>query len=214
MTRVDDPSLAPLSWRARSEADLITAQLRGIEAFHRRPALAPGAPEPHGSREQRLDETRRLDVADRERRALLARAEAAQHNEYPFGKARSARAVLAHRNAWLRDKLAAALRASNVVVVLGTDDGAEACAAIAFEQPDIVIVEDRLPILSGVEVIRRAVTFAPGVLIAAHSADQTGMPALREAGARAVFSRRIPPHDIAQHVLRCLYDQDSVLSIV
>lgn len=214
MTRVDTRSVAPPSWRARSEADLIAAQLRGIEAFHRRPSVTQGAPGPHGSREQRLDESRRLDVADRERRALLARAEAAQRDEYLFGNGSSPRAVVAHRNAWLRDKLTGALRAGDVLVVASTDDGAEASAAIAFDQPDIVIVEDLLPILSGVEVMRRAVTCAPGALIAAQSADQTGMPALRDAGARAVFSRRIPPHDIAQHVLRCLYDQDAVLSLV
>lgn len=199
-------------WQPRTAADLICAQLRGIAVFHGTQQVQPGTQGSHSTREQRLDEARRQDIADRERRALLAMAEAAQHEVYPLDLHAAPRAVLAHRNAWLREKLTLALRELGVSVAASTDDGAEASAAIAFEQPEIVFVEDLLPGLRGIEVIARAVTCAPEALIAAAGMDQDSMRGLSGAGARAVFSRRIPPTEVADELVWCLHHQDVVLS--
>jgi CheY-like chemotaxis protein len=204
---------APEPWRPRTDADLLAAQLRGLEEWHRRfgaaPTLVPGQ-----SRESRLDEARRRDMADREREALHEWALATMLEEEQFGRGATPRAVVAHRNEWLRDKVCAGFADGDVEVVLSTGDGAEAAAAIVMEQPDVVFVEDLLPILSGVELIRRTRVLAPDAMIGAHALGQSGMPPLLDAGARATFSRRIPPAEIAAELVACLHGRHSVLTLV
>jgi CheY-like chemotaxis protein len=212
MTLLVPPSLpaeppeaaGPEPWRPRSDADLLAAQLRAIDEWHRRAAVAPEVV-PGQSREARLDEARRRDVAEREREAMLAWAEAAMREPRPFGRGAVPRALIAHRNEWLRGKVCDALRAHDVQVVASVGDGAEAAAAVVMEQPDLVFVEDLLPSMSGIEVIRRTRTFAPDAMIGAHALGQSGMPPLVHAGARATFSRRIPPAEIAVELVACLH---------
>jgi CheY-like chemotaxis protein len=203
----------PEAWRPRTDVDLLAAQLRGIDEWHRRLASAPQVI-PGQSREARLDEARRRDVVDREREALHAWAEAALRTEYPFGRGATPRAVVAHRNEWLRGKLCEGLIGRGVDIVASTDDGAEASAAVVMEQPDLLFVEDLLPSLSGIELIRRARVFAPDALIGAHALSQSGMPSLLDAGARATFSRRIPPAEIAAELVACLHGKHAQLTLV
>jgi hypothetical protein len=67
-----------------------------------------------------------------------------------------------------------------------------------------VLVEDRLPTLSGVEVVRRVRTFVPTAIVGVQCLDGSGVQALAEAGAQAVFTRRMPPAEIADQLLACL----------
>jgi CheY-like chemotaxis protein len=209
-----DSQSAPCEpWRPRSDADLLTAQLHALDEWHRRMASsAPGVP--GQSREARLDEARRLDVAESERAALHAWADRGLREASPFGRGQAPRAVLAHRNDWLRDKLGAALLDRGLEVVASTSDGAMAAAAIVLEQPDLVFVEDLLPILSGVELVRRARALAPAAVVGAHALGQSGMAPLLEAGARATFSRRIPPAEIAAELVACLHGERAQLTLV
>ncbi len=61
-----------------------------------------------------------------------------------------------------------------------------------------------MPTLSGVEVVRRVRTYVPGAVVAAQCEDSGGVARLVEAGARAVFTRRIPPADLADRMVACL----------
>ncbi|MDT7569856.1 MAG: hypothetical protein QOE05_30 [Actinomycetota bacterium] len=200
-------------WRPRSDADLLAAQLTAVDAWHRMintqlPAV------PGQSRESRLDEARRRDVADREREAMHDWARSALTNEFPFGCGAVPRAVVAHRNEWLRAKVCSALVERGVTVVASTDDGAQASAAIVLEQPDVVFLEDLLPTLSGLELVRRTRMLAPEALIGVHALGQHGMPPLLDAGARAVFSRRIPPAEIVSELVACLHGRQATLTLV
>jgi CheY-like chemotaxis protein len=203
----------PEPWRPRSDADLLAAQLRAIDEWHRR-AVRPGQEIPGQSREARLDEARRRDVAEREREALHAWAAAALLDEHPLGRGAVPRAVVAHRNEWLRGKICAGLRDAGVEIAACTGDGAEASAAVVMEQPDLVFVEDLLPSLSGIELIRRTRVFAPDAVIGAHALGQNGMPPLLDAGARAAFSRRIPPADIAEELVACLHGRQVARTMI
>jgi DNA-binding NarL/FixJ family response regulator len=112
--------------------------------------------------------------------------------------------VLAHRNAWLRDKVAARLEELGVAIVGVYDDGADAAGTVVVEQPDLLLVEDRLPTLSGIQLTRRARDFAPHTVVGAQVLDGAHIPALVDAGAHAVFTRRIPPVEIADQLMGCL----------
>jgi CheY-like chemotaxis protein len=201
------------AWRPRSDADLVVAQLRALDQWHRLfgsgLTVVPGQ-----TREARLDGSRQRDVVERERRAIHRWAEAGLRDDYPFARGGTPRAVIAHRSEWVRDKVAEGFRAADLEVIAAVDDGAEAAAAIVLEQPDLVFVEDLLPSLSGIEVISRTRLLAPDAMIGAHALGQTGMPPLLDAGARATFSRRIPPAEIAAELVACLHGRHSVLTLV
>ena len=190
----------------RDAVELVRTQLEAIDAWNAEARSASAAVVSASlSREMRLDVSRRMDARRREQVALLARAAAQLEasGQLLSGRAR-VRAVLAHRNAWLRDAVSARLTALGVVVTGAFEDGADAAGTVVVEQPDLLLVEDRLPTLSGLELVQRARLYCPGTLIGVQVADGSSIASLTEAGARAVFTRRIPPQDIAEQLVACL----------
>ena len=204
MEHVMDSSASSSS---RTQIDLVARQLAGIEAWTAQLHDDDVDTTITMTRELRLDADRRLEARKREQQAVLARA--AEHlrasGAVLSGRA-PVRAVLVHRNAWLRDRVSTGLRAAGVSVVEEFEDGADAAGTIVVEQPDLVLVEDRLPTLPGLEVIRRVRRFAPSTLVGAHVLDGVGVGSALDAGAQAVFTRRTRPADIATELLRCLAD--------
>ena len=197
-----------LGWPLRSELEIINDQLAGIAAFNadlaQRAAVEPARLR---TRELQLDGRRRQEVQRREQQALQAHAQ--RHlldSTHLFGAGVRPRAVLGHRNVWLRTKVADCLEAHGVEIVAVLEDGAETAGVVVMEQPEIVLVEDRLPSLSGLEVLRRAQAFAPHTLVAAQLQDSGEMHRFLDGGARAVFTRRTPPADIAGEVVQCLQE--------
>ena len=190
----------------RTQLDLMTAQLRAIDAWNAAQRAGEAAADAVGlTREMRLDLTRRMDARRREQQALLRRADEQlrRSGEALEGRPR-VRAVLAHRNGWLRDKVAARLEEHGVAAVGVLEDGADAAGTLVVEQPDLLLLEDRLPTLSGIQVVRRAREFAPLTVVGVQVLDSGEIPTLVNAGAQAVFTRRIPPVDIADQLVGCL----------
>ncbi|MCW2679996.1 MAG: LuxR family transcriptional regulator [Frankiales bacterium] len=202
----------PAVHRGRTQLDLVTAQLAAIDAWNdARRASEAAAESSTLTREMRLDLSRRTEASRREQQALQARTERQLREAGDVLPVRvPTRAVLAHRNAWLREGVAKRLDAHGVAVVGLFDDGAEAAGTVVAEQPDLVLLEDRLPTLSGIEVVRRVRTYAPEAIVGAQCLDGDGIRALVDAGAQAVFTRRIPPQDIADQLLECLLAGDRV----
>jgi CheY-like chemotaxis protein len=199
-------------WRPRSDADLLAAQLRALAEWHLLFAVSE-PDDPGKSREARLDAARRRELAEREREALQAHAESALRDDFRFGAGTVPRGLLAHRNEWLRTRVGSVLMDHGVEVVTATDDGAHAAAVIVLEQPDLVFVEDLLPTISGVQLIHRARLLAPEAFVGAHALGPIGGAALVEVGARATFSRRIPPAEIAETLMACLHGRAGTVSL-
>jgi DNA-binding NarL/FixJ family response regulator len=109
--------------------------------------------------------------------------------------------VLVHRREWVRDKVADGLERGGVRVVALLDNGADAVGVAVVEQPDLLLVEDALPMCTGSEVIREVRTFSARTRIAAQVAGDVGLASVLEAGAEAAFTRRVPPADIARALL-------------
>lgn len=108
-------------------------------------------------------------------------------------------AVIAHRHAWFTDRLAMLLGGYGVTVLECTDNGAEALGAVIAEQPDVLLVGDRLEMMPGHELLAQARLHAGNTLLAAQAMDQE--QARYEAVADAVFLRRHPPGDIADTIV-------------
>lgn len=176
--------------------DRVARQQAAVAAWTRQAELLTELAEAETtSREDRMDAQRRLEGLRRTQEALLARSGTA--HAPPEDRPR---AVLVHRNAWLRDKLTLHLAELGVQVLAEAEDGAEGLGISIAEQPDVVLLEDRLPSLPAVELVAGVREFVPGALVAAHVEHQEDVPALVEAGAAAVFSRRVPPADMADEL--------------
>ena len=200
----------------RSHAELVQDQLAAMAAWNdARRASEAAAESITMTREMRLDLSRRMEARRREQLAVIARAD--QHlrgSAQVLSAKEDVRAVIAHRSAWLRDKVAARLTEAGVVVVGSFEDGADASGAMVVEQAELLLVEDRLPTLPGVDVVRRVRAFSPRTIIGAHVVDSGGVPTFADAGAQAVFTRRIPPADIADELVACLTSAGRVRTLV
>ena len=205
MTTVERRPPAP-GWRARTRLDLLHDQLAAIDAWNaaRRAAERAAEAELAGtpSRELRLDVSRRLDVVRRQHEALVGRTEQHLRDGAKVSAApAAARAVVVHRNDWFRGKVAAGLVAAGVEVAAILDNGADAVGIAVAEQPDLLLVEDRLPMLHGDDVLRQVLAYSPRTIAAAQVAFEESAPALLAAGAGVAFPRRVPPGEVVQDLL-------------
>lgn len=191
--------------RERSEADLLLDQLRAIDAWtrvhSRRSVDAAGA----ASRESRLDLARRLDAVSRQRQALLDWTERQlRAGGHLLRSVVTPRAVISHRQEWFSGKLAGGLEAGGVAVVADLRNGADAVGVVVAEQPDFLVVEDKLPMVSGLELTKAAARYAPSTLVVVQVANDWEIGPFLDAGASTVYTRRTPPADIVAALLATL----------
>lgn len=204
MTTTAEPSAHAPAWQPRSELDLAAQQLQGVQRFTRtfrvrEQAAATAA----RSRELRMDAARSMEVLQRQHDALVARADAQLRASGRLLRSTAERrVVLAHRSDWLVTKVQSALEERGVQVVAHTDNGADAVGLVVAEQPDLVLVEETLAMVGGVEVIQEIRSFAPDTVVAAQAAHGDRVGRLLDAGASTVFTRQIPPQDVAVSLLR------------
>lgn len=181
---------------------LLRRQLRGIDAWNtarcqRQRLLAVAGP----SREARWDADRRLEVLDRAHQALVMRLDAAlAADPWPLPSGTGRRAVLVHRQEWFVQKMTAALTGLGVTVVAVCDNGADAVGILVGEQPDLALVEESLPMLTGQQVVAEAVRFAPATMLVAQVRHGDRIGDFLDAGARTAVTRQVPPADVAQQM--------------
>lgn len=195
-------TLPPIDWR-RDSLELVSAQLAGIDRFH---ALRQGR-ELAGqavtrSREAQVDARRRLEVTLRQQEALIARTKEQLRRCQQLDRTRP-QTLVAHRNAWFVERVCQRLgaRGSDVIVF---DTGADLVGAAAAEQPDMVLLEERLPMMHGKEVLTMLREVCPQTRLAVQVFDDSALAEVLDAGASAAFTRRVPPQEVADSVLALL----------
>lgn len=191
--------MAVLAAPPPSQAELLLAQLDGIARWHRlcRPELPP--PTRGLSREERLDRSRRAEVLDTERRALLAALDA--QPLWSLSGQADRRAVIAHQDPWARRHLTLLLEQHQLLVVAELENGAEAVGCAAAEQPDLLLVSDPIAMLSADEVVHRVREVSPRTRVAVQARSGDHVQVLVDAGADAVFSRQIAPVDLVAQLV-------------
>ena len=188
-------------WRPRDDVQRLADQLTALERWHERRRSTEEVVDLRGlNREYRVDLERRQMVRERQHQALLTRAAAQLEASEKLLRVRRPRAVLVHRNDWLRGKVAEGLARNGVDVVAQLSDGADAVGVAVVEQPDLLLVEDALPTMNGVEVLQAVQEFSAQTRLAVHAGTDTGLGGLLEAGAARAFGRRTPPATIAQEL--------------
>lgn len=186
-----------------SQATYDEEQLLGINAWHRTRRSVHeklGDPSSRVAREAGLDLRRRLDVLRRQHESLLAHS-AARLGPCP-GEGSPVRCVIAHAHDWSRRRITQELERAGADVVLSCANAADAVGASLGEQPDVVLVGDRLAMMSALEVVRDLRCFVPAsrVVVQARSSGDAGV--LADAGASNVLPPRLSPAEVAAQVLR------------
>lgn len=205
MTHVEDDRTAPAPHR-RSEIDLAEAQLRGIEQLTRARHMAEDAAASAArSRETRMDAARELEILRRHQDALITRTheQLQESGTHALGTAATT-VVLVHRNEWFAGKLSQVLRESGCVVLPRVENGADAVGLLAAEQPDLVLVEDKVSMLPAARVVRQIRRLCPGTIVAAQVAHGDDVGPMLDAGAAHVFTRQVPPAEVAAALLSLL----------
>jgi CheY-like chemotaxis protein len=188
-------------------ASRLQQQLSAIAAWNREAELLLRLTEQDASnREARMDAQRRMQALRRTRTALTARTEAVLEDTLRLLQEPRPRALLVHRSEWLRERVAARFAEIDVRVIAEVDDGADGLGIAIAEQPDIVLVEDRLPSLPAVEVVAALREFVTGAVVAVQVEHEEDEGPLIDAGADAVFSRRVPPAALADDIRNLLAD--------
>ncbi len=202
MADIEYAEMDVAAWSRRSDVELLSDQLAAIEAWHRARRMSEQADATAGlSREMRLDLRQRMDSRRRTQAALLARAaDQLREGEHLLRTRAPTRAVLVHRNQWLRAKVEAGLTVRGVQVVAQLDCGPDAVGVVVVEQPDVLLIEAALPLMTGLEVLRATRRYAPRTLVGAQLNESNGSAELLAAGAAVTFSRRVTPGDIAQEL--------------
>lgn len=164
-----------------SPTDRTVRQVAAIDAWiaarrRREQALdVPGM-----SRDDRMDVAREVEVLRRTHDAIRGRCVLALDPDAgPRGRP-GPTAVLAHRHTWFVDRLARLLGEQGVTVLVCTDNGAEALGAVVAEQPDLLLVGERLAMLSGCALLIRTRVYSPTTLRAAQAADGAQQAALHD----------------------------------
>lgn len=181
----------------RDVTELVRDQQQGLAAWQRDlEARLARDPEVEGDREAQMDARRRLAGLHRTRSAVLA-CQARRERGLP-PTAESPRAVVVHRSSWMRARLGQELDILGVEVVGQGEDGAVAVALTVVEQPDLLLIEDRLPWVTPLEVVEEVHRYAPHTVVAVQLEDSAGAPEMLEAGATAVFSRGVRPAELCE----------------
>jgi len=172
-------------------ADIIRDQQQGLAAWRqdltRRMSRDPQA-EP--DREGQMDARRKLAALRRTSSALLAGQGCLAVSP------RRPRAVVAHRNRWLRARLAEEFEPLGISVIGEGEDGAVAVAIAVAEQPELLVLEDRLPWVTPLEVVEQMRRFASHTAVVVQLEDSAEAADLLAAGATAVFSRGLRPVEL------------------
>ena len=194
----------PPAWRPRDPEALRRDRETGLRAFQARARTAQEAARlAEQTREERLDARRRLDALQRQQQALLERAAQTARLSAQAADPRP-RVVVAHRQPWLRDRLSSGLAGVGLHVVAGVENGADALGLTVAEQPDLLFVEDALPMLGGLQVLAETRELAPSTLVAVQVAYASDVGRAVRVGAAAAFPRTARPADVAEVLRRLL----------
>lgn len=203
-----EPSPSPGSSQRMTQ--MLIRQLQGIDEWNsdlrrRREVLTRSGM----SREAEVDAAHQCAALDQAQLALVRRLhEVLAADPRPLTADSGSRAILAHRQDWFVRSTSAALAELGVTVVAALDNGADAVGAVVAEQPDLLLVEESLPMMTGRQVVAETVRFAPATMLVVQVGHADRIGALLEAGVRTAVTRQVPPADVARQ-MHALLDLDA-----
>lgn len=118
-------------------------------------------------------------------------------------KTKPIRIVLAEDHELVRAGIASLLEGESVIeIVAEAGDGKQACELIAKHQPEVAVLDVRMPGLSGLEAIERIVRDFPEVrvvMLSVHDEEEYVLQAMR-AGAKGYVLKDATPQELVQAI--------------
>ena len=183
--------VVPRQTRSATCADRIVRQVLAIDGWNtarrERQRLLQAGP---ASRAAKEAAARQADMLRRTQQAIESHA--ARELARALGPLLlpTATAVVAHRHPWYADEVARLLKERGVTVVGCTDNGADALGVIVAEQPDIVLIGDRLAMMTGEVLLQEARVVAPCSRQVIQTSSEQAAERLREQVASVFFGNR------------------------
>jgi CheY-like chemotaxis protein len=149
-------------------------------------------------------------LANRRRSAALTMEQHIASTHVPAVDNGWPKVVVALRDEWFRDRIVKEFTGGGFRVVAEVQDGAAATGLVLAERPSVLVVQDRLPYFTGIDVIHRVRASAPHTVVAVQVLDGSQFGEYLDAGAHAVFTRRKRPIEVARLVMelaRCPRDR-------
>jgi CheY-like chemotaxis protein len=122
----------------------------------------------------------------------------------------SPRVLVVDDDADIAEMLSMALTSHGLEVTGVAHDGREAVALAGETRPDVVLLDQAMPRMTGLEALPRLLAAAPGSRVCMHSAMGAGATARSalEAGAVGYIEKGVRPRSIATHLRRILDEDD------
>jgi hypothetical protein len=191
-----------LSLPHRDAEELVKDQQQAVADWLRETAARLAVdPQLEVDREAQMDARRHLAALERTREAVLA---ALARHERDVAPTTWPRAVVVHRDEWMRVRITTELADLGVHVIGEGEDGAVAVALAVVEQPELLLIEDRLPWVTPLQVVAEVHRFAPRTIVAVQLDDSSSAGELLEAGAAAVIGRSTPLSELCASSVEAL----------
>jgi hypothetical protein len=145
------------------------------------------------SREARLDDHRRREAVLRAPQAFRVHARDGLTLEHP-------RVVLAHTQSWFVQRLASELDHYGVAVRARAETGADAIGACIALQPEVLFLEERLPMMRSTDVAAEAALFAPDTHVLVQ-VRRRAVEEWQEQAAVSIVDYRAPAAEVAARVM-------------
>lgn len=107
--------------------------------------------------------------------------------------------VIAHRSQWFAARVRQSLEGEGLIVVECTHNGAEALGAVIAEQPDYVLVSDRLVMMPAERLLAETSRYSPHTEHVVHAEEGAAAP-FRNAGC-LVLGPRHSPSEVTEALL-------------
>lgn len=159
-----------------------------------------------GAREDQLDHRRQAQSLRRTLEAID------RFEGKPSRATDQCAAVLIHRREWIREQLSDRFARAGVDVIGSVEDGSAGLALTLVEQPDLIVLEDRLPWMRAVDIVRTVHDFAPETLVVVQAETVESGEECVAAGASVALSRTAPPDELYEACLRLLSLDDRAAS--
>ena len=193
--------------------EFLQAQLTSIEMWHNAQRAREDARRVRGPlRDQRVEVARREQAMSRQVEALRRRTEQSLTASRQVITAGAPRVLVAQRQSWTGAALCSALLAlRGDAYVVQAVDGAEAVGIAIADQPDLLVLDDRLPLMNADEVIPAVRQFSARTLVAVAASTRQEVTAALDAGAGYAFVRTSAAHT-ARTVLGLLHGEPQARS--
>lgn len=152
-------------------------------------------------REERLDAARRRDVLRRQELAMNEHAEHMRKREAAGRQDERPSALVVHRQPWFRERVTSDLQQLGLRVAACVDNGADGVGIAVAEQPDVLVLDEHVAMMTSAAVLRQLATYCPSTRVLVQAEGPGAREEYLRDGAAEVVSRAVPPADVATAAL-------------